>query len=106
MDSKTRFAPPELHPLSGARLPVLKDSAQPASPPGRPERQRFLTAAEAAAELRISPHTLRKLIRSQALPAHHVGGLLRISRMDLEDYLEQARIAEKQTPLERYLMAR
>jgi excisionase family DNA binding protein len=97
---KTRIEP---HPLSGARLPVLKTNAQQAS--GRPERQRFLTAVEAAAELRVSPHTLRKLIRSQALPAHHVGGLLRIARVDLEEFLEQNRIEEKQTPLERYLMA-
>jgi excisionase family DNA binding protein len=105
MDSKTRSASPEPHPLSGARLPVFKNTAQPASPTVK-ERQRFLTAAEAAAELRISPHTLRKLIRSQALPAHHVGGLLRIARVDLEEYLEQNRVAEKETALERYLTAR
>ena len=72
----------------------------------KPERQRFLTPSEAAAILRISRNTLRKIIRSQALPAHHVGGLVRIADADLEEYLEQNRIAEKQSPLERYLMAR
>jgi len=105
MESKTRPAPPEPHPLSGARLPVFKNSDKTA-PVVKPERQRFLTPSEAAAILRISPHTLRKLIRSQALPAHHVGGLVRIARADLEEYLEQNRIVEKQSPLERYLMAR
>jgi excisionase family DNA binding protein len=51
----------------------------------------LLTIPEVAAQLRTSPQWVRLRIYSGVLKVHRVGGMLRISQNDLNDYLAQAR---------------
>jgi excisionase family DNA binding protein len=51
----------------------------------------LLTIPEVAAQLRASPQWVRLRIYSGVLKVHRVGGMLRISQDDLNDYLAQAR---------------
>lgn len=52
----------------------------------------LLTLAEAAAAIRKSEGTLRRLIHSRELGAHRIGGRLAVSRADLDAYLTSRRI--------------
>jgi excisionase family DNA binding protein len=51
----------------------------------------MLTVADAAALLRVSGKTVRRLIERGALPVHRVGRGLRISEADLREYLRATR---------------
>lgn len=51
--------------------------------------EQVLTVDEVAAELRVSPQTVRKLIDNGELKAFRVGGQWRIKRKDLDRYIEQ-----------------
>ncbi|MDR1078352.1 MAG: helix-turn-helix domain-containing protein [Propionibacteriaceae bacterium] len=44
---------------------------------------RFLTVAEAAEALSVSTSTVKRMLRSEALPARRIGGLVRILESDL-----------------------
>lgn len=50
--------------------------------------QQLLTAAEVAAQLRVSTMTIYRLIRSGELPAVRVGRNYRVRADELETYLE------------------
>jgi len=49
---------------------------------------RLLTVAEAAAELRLSRATTYRLIAAGKLPAHRIGGSIRINADELHVLLE------------------
>lgn len=51
-------------------------------------RNKFLTVAEVAAELRVSTMTVYRLIKSEQLPATRVGKSLRIREADVERFLQ------------------
>lgn len=51
------------------------------------EKNRFLTVAEVAEELRVSTMTVYRLIKAEQLPATRIGKSLRIRTGDVEDYL-------------------
>jgi excisionase family DNA binding protein len=57
----------------------------------------YLTVAEVAARLRLTPMSVYRLIHSGALPAYRFGNSFRIDPADLDTYLESAR-APKPTP--------
>ena len=48
---------------------------------------RFFTIAEIAESLDVSTRTVRRWIKSRALPAHHLGGIVRISEADFVTFL-------------------
>jgi excisionase family DNA binding protein len=50
-------------------------------------RNKFLTVAEVAVELRVSTMTVYRLIKSEQLPATRVGKSLRIRTDDVERFL-------------------
>lgn len=50
-------------------------------------RNRFLTVAEVADELRVSTMTVYRLIKAQELPATRVGRSLRIRTDDVDRFL-------------------
>lgn len=47
----------------------------------------LLSVAEAAALLRVSTRTVRRLIDAAELPAYRVRGQLRLTKADLNEYL-------------------
>jgi excisionase family DNA binding protein len=51
----------------------------------------LLTLAEVADELRISVDCVRRKIWARQLAGLKIGGLIRISRADLDDYLKRSR---------------
>jgi excisionase family DNA binding protein len=57
----------------------------------------LLTLAEVADELRISVDCVRRKIWARQLAGLKIGGLVRISRADLDDYLIRSR-KEVQVP--------
>ena len=50
----------------------------------------LLSAAETAQILRVSRATVYRLINAGELPAHRIGGSLRIDRDELRDYIATA----------------
>lgn len=52
----------------------------------------YLTADEVAAELRISPETVRRACRAGQLKASRFGRQFRITRADLEAYLKSREV--------------
>ncbi len=50
-------------------------------------RNRFLTVAEVAGELRVSTMTVYRLIKAEELPATRVGKSLRIRTDDVDRFL-------------------
>jgi excisionase family DNA binding protein len=77
-----------------ARLrPFLGD---PAAADDRPPEQ-LLTAAEAAQRARCSVETIRRAVRSGALPSRSVGRAIRIAGEDLDGWLAHPR-GERQRP--------
>jgi excisionase family DNA binding protein len=48
---------------------------------------RFFTIADIADSLDVSTRTVRRWIKSGALPAHHMGGIIRISEADFLAFL-------------------
>lgn len=55
----------------------------------------LLTVIEAAAALKTSKFTVRKLIKSGALQAFKVGDTYRVDAADLRHYVEQNRVAAR-----------
>ncbi len=51
----------------------------------------LLTVGDVAAELRVSPTTVRRLIRRGELRAHALGSQYRITREDFDTFLDGAR---------------
>lgn len=51
----------------------------------------LLTVGEVATELRVSPTTVRRLIRRGELRAHALGAQYRVTRADLDAFLHAAR---------------
>jgi excisionase family DNA binding protein len=51
----------------------------------------LLTLNEVAAELAISAISVRREVWRRRLAAHRVGGMLRFSRSDLDEYLRSTR---------------
>jgi len=52
----------------------------------------LLKPAEAAQYLKLSRVTLYRLVEKRTLPFYRVGGSLRLSRKDLDEYLSSHRI--------------
>ena len=55
------------------------------TPFGTPHR--FLTIAEVAELLQVCTRTVRRWIKSGVLPAHRIGGVVRIAEADLLAFL-------------------
>jgi excisionase family DNA binding protein len=47
----------------------------------------LLTVPEVSERLRVSPYTVRRLVRSGQIPALRVGAQIRVSRFELEAWL-------------------
>jgi excisionase family DNA binding protein len=56
-----------------------------------PTTPQLLTLAEVAGELRTSIDWVRRRIWAEELAAYRVGGVLRVSRPDLDDFLRRCR---------------
>jgi len=69
---------------------ALESWAPPAPAPAA-ELPRLLTVDGAAALLAVSAPTVRRLIEKSELPCVRVLGALRISRADLDSYIENAK---------------
>ena len=52
----------------------------------------FLTAAEVAEVLAVSPKTVSRMVKRGALPWHRIGRARRFRRCDLEDFLARCRV--------------
>jgi excisionase family DNA binding protein len=63
-----------------------KDSARSASN-RTAQRITFFTVAEVAGQLNVCTRTVRRWIKGEALPAHRLGRLVRISQADLAAFL-------------------
>jgi len=61
-------------------------TAQPANPS---EQQSFLTPKEVSELLRVSVYTVRRWINDGDLPAYKVGRGWRISKSDIEEWLNR-----------------
>jgi excisionase family DNA binding protein len=59
-----------------------------------PLEKPFLTAQEVSDLLRVSVYTVRRWIKEGTLPAYKVGRGWRIKDTDLDDWLDQQRLAE------------
>ena len=55
------------------------------------KEQSFLTPQEVSDLLRVSIHTVRRWIKEGKLPAYKVGRVWRISKVDLDKWLNQQR---------------
>ena len=51
----------------------------------------LLTVRDSACRLGISPKTVRRMIASGGLPAHHIGRLVRIAESDLQIFVSLRR---------------
>lgn len=54
-----------------------------------------LTSTEAARYLRVTPDTIRRLVRQGRLPAARVGDRMRITRAAIDAFLEGAKPSKK-----------
>jgi excisionase family DNA binding protein len=68
---------------------------QPENPGRQPPAARFLAVRAVAAELGVSECTVRRLIYDGWLVGVRIGGLLRVARASIEEYLEEQRITTK-----------
>jgi excisionase family DNA binding protein len=59
------------------------------------KEQSFLTPQEVSDLLRVSIHTVRRWIKEGKLPAYKVGRVWRISKTDLDKWLNQQRTPRK-----------
>ncbi len=55
--------------------------------------EEFLTVRQVASLLNISPRSLRRLLAKRVLASYKLRGSIRISRHDIDSYLEQSRRA-------------
>ena len=76
-------------------LRMSSDWAQHTSKPDRARSQpiKFYTSDEIAEALGVSLRTVRRWIKSGALPVHRIGGLVRISEADFAAFLALRREA-------------
>lgn len=49
--------------------------------------ERYLSLAQAAAVVQLSPRTLRRAIAAQCLQAHHLGRVIRIDESELHRWM-------------------
>ncbi len=49
----------------------------------------YLTVEEIATELKVTPDTIQKLLRQKRLIGFKVGGVWRVTKEDLERYVEE-----------------
>jgi excisionase family DNA binding protein len=75
--------PPELENRPDNTATKTKPSPEPG--------ERFLSVAEVAVRLDVSPKTVRRMIDRGALRAHRIGRLVRVGERSLADYLGKAR---------------
>lgn len=54
--------------------------------------ERLLTAEQVADVLGCHSRTVYRLAETRRLPFYRIGGLLRVSEADLEDYLERVKV--------------
>jgi excisionase family DNA binding protein len=57
----------------------------------RPAVPRFLTINDVSQSLGVSTRTVRRLIKTDALAAHHIGGIIRVSEADFAAFLAARR---------------
>jgi excisionase family DNA binding protein len=57
----------------------------------RPRVPRFFTINDIAQSLDVSTRTVRRLIKTGALAAHHIGGTVRVSEADFAAFLATRR---------------
>ena len=59
----------------------------------RIDQLRWLSTAEAARRLGVTPRTLYRLIDEGALPAYKLGRVIRLQLAEVDAFIERARIA-------------
>ena len=59
---------------------------------GMAEEIRWLSTAEAARRLGITPRTLYRFIDEGSLPAYKMGRVIRLKQSDVDAFVEQSRI--------------
>jgi excisionase family DNA binding protein len=57
--------------------------------------EKLLTVAQVAEQLQVHPETVRVWIRSGELDAMDIGGEYRISRSDLNDFIQRRKTGKK-----------
>jgi len=60
--------------------------------------EKLLTVAQVADQLQVHPETVRVWIRSGELEAMDIGGEYRISRADLNDFIQRRKTGKKKKP--------
>lgn len=60
--------------------------------------EKLLTVAQVADQLQVHPETVRVWIRSGELEAMDIGGEYRISRADLNDFIQRRKTGKKNKP--------
>ncbi len=78
--------PPESNKLADHRIAPVQ------APHARGPGPELLTPPEVAALLRISRATLYRLVESRRVPFYRIGGVLRLDRRDLVEYLARQRV--------------
>ncbi len=58
----------------------------------------WLSTAEAAELLGITPRTLYRLINAGDVPAYRIGRVIRLQRAEVLDYIERSRITPERPP--------
>ena len=65
---------------------------EPTDPTGDTETTRWLSTAEAAHRLGITPRTLYRFIDEGQLPAYRFGRVIRLKATEVDDFIESCRI--------------
>jgi excisionase family DNA binding protein len=60
--------------------------------------EKLLTVAQVADQLQVHPETVRVWIRTGELEAMDIGGEYRISRADLNDFIQRRKTGKKKKP--------
>ncbi len=60
--------------------------------------EKLLTVAQVAEQLQVHPETVRVWIRTGELEAMDIGGEYRISRADLNDFIQRRKTGKKKKP--------
>jgi excisionase family DNA binding protein len=80
--------PPRPHAVSGRRANRTQPAGQGPERDRHDDRPALLTAPQVATSLQVSLRTIRRLIRSGALPVVRIGRTLRVRGADLEAFLK------------------
>lgn len=93
MTAPRRRTPPAPHrripPAPKQHLTPVTPPPEP-PPPARPAQPDWLTVAEVAKTLRVSPMAIYRLVHSKELPSAKVGNSIRIRRADADAYIRKA----------------